>query len=127
MFKNICESTVNAPYLMHPLNDTCTDIQFCPYEDVLGVGHQTGFTSLLAPGAGEPNPDFYEANPYQSKSHRSEAEVRSLLDKVNDKLDVNSFAAILAEGLKRIGVFIFKAEHRMFTTLCLGLQKCIQA
>jgi U3 small nucleolar RNA-associated protein 7 len=37
---------------------------------------------LIVPGAGEPNFDTFEANPYQNKSQRREKTVHSLLDKL---------------------------------------------
>jgi U3 small nucleolar RNA-associated protein 7 len=57
-------------------------INFCPFEDVLGVAHASGFESLLIPGSGEPRFDSSEADPFESRTSRREREVRSLLDKI---------------------------------------------
>lgn len=42
-------------------------VKFVPFEDVLGVTHDQGYSSLVVPGSGEANFDAYEANPFESR------------------------------------------------------------
>jgi len=72
-----------GPYVTHSIpNASPISLRFCPFEDVLGVGHAQGFTSLLVPGAGEPNFDSSEADPYERKNAKRERKVHALLDKI---------------------------------------------
>jgi len=66
----------------HFLGADIADIHFTPYEDVMGIGHSLGVSSIIVPGSGEPNFDSFEANPYQTNKQLREATVHSLLEKV---------------------------------------------
>jgi U3 small nucleolar RNA-associated protein 7 len=83
MWKETFSQEQSAPYMRHRLpGQRAESVRFAPFEDFLGVGHSSGFSSVVVPGSGEPNFDSFAANPYQTAKQRSEAEVRGLLDKI---------------------------------------------
>ncbi|KIL71487.1 hypothetical protein M378DRAFT_1019747 [Amanita muscaria Koide BX008] len=72
-----------ALYITHPIpHRPLSSIRFAPFQDVLTIGHAAGLSSILVPGAGQPNYDSTEADPFENKKARREREVRGLLDKV---------------------------------------------
>ena len=78
------EVKAKAPYMRHLLPSAAIEsVRFRPYDDVLGIGHSLGVSSMVVPGAGEPNFDSFVANPYRSQRQRREATVQSLLDKLD--------------------------------------------
>ncbi|XP_065646581.1 uncharacterized protein LOC100201145 isoform X4 [Hydra vulgaris] len=87
VFRNALMEMQHTPYLTHMLPGAdATSVQFCPYEDVLGIGHMKGFTSLIIPGSGEANFDAMEANPFETKAQRREHEVKMLLEKIQPEM-----------------------------------------
>lgn len=83
IYKNALKPSEGVkPYLKHNVDSTISGLYFCNYEDIIGVCHQKGFSSLLVPGSGEPDFDSHEANPFMTKSQEKEMEVKMLLDKL---------------------------------------------
>lgn len=74
-------STSSSKSLLSSILTTC--VKFRPYEDVLCIGHSHGLSTIVVPGAGEPNFDTFENNPFMNSKQRREVEVQSLLHKLD--------------------------------------------
>ena len=78
---------VQSPYMAWGAQgQTVERLRWCPFEDVLGISHDQGFSSVIVPGAGEPNFDALEVNPYENTKQRQEAEVKGLLNKLQSEM-----------------------------------------
>lgn len=80
---NPVQEKVQSPYMAWGGEGRRAErVRWCPFEDVLGIGHDQGFSSIIVPGAGEANFDALEVNPFETAKQRQESEVKSLLSKL---------------------------------------------
>lgn len=87
VWKGALQAKQKSPLMSHMVPGAAIEqCRFAPFEDVLGLSHSKGFSSILVPGAGEPNYDALETNIYETKSQRREADVKRLLEKVPSAL-----------------------------------------
>ncbi|KOS19238.1 putative U3 small nucleolar RNA-associated protein 7 [Escovopsis weberi] len=81
------QEKVKSPYMAWGGEGRAVErVRWCPFEDVLGIGHDEGFSSIIVPGAGEANFDALEANPFETVKQRQETEVKSLLNKLRPEM-----------------------------------------
>ncbi|KAK8870039.1 hypothetical protein IAR55_000609 [Kwoniella newhampshirensis] len=107
-----------TPYLTLPMPSlTTSSTRFCPFDDILCVGHERGISSLLVPGAGEANFDSAEADVFETYSRRREREVRGVLEKIRPELITldTDFLGHVNEG--RGGETFEEREARSFRQL----------
>jgi U3 small nucleolar RNA-associated protein 7 len=87
VWKDCFKTHQKDPYMSHLIpGSQIQSTRFVPFEDILGVGHNNGFSSLIIPGAGESNFDALEINPYETKKMRREGEVRMLMNKLKSDM-----------------------------------------
>ncbi|KAM7220506.1 hypothetical protein V8F06_004095 [Rhypophila decipiens] len=81
------QEKVQSPYMTWGGEGrTVERVKWCPFEDVLGISHNEGFSSTIIPGAGEANYDALEVNPLETKKQRQEGEVKALLNKLRPEM-----------------------------------------
>lgn len=69
-------------YMKENIGTPIASLDFCPFEDILVVGHQKGVRTLVVPGSGDPVYDSAEISPFMTPRQRQGREVRQLLDKI---------------------------------------------
>ncbi|KAK9916905.1 hypothetical protein WJX75_008601 [Coccomyxa subellipsoidea] len=101
VWKDALAQKQESPYMCHTLaSGVLRNFHFCPYEDVLAVGHSGGVSTMLVPGAGEPHYDSRVADPFQGRKARREQEVAHLMDKLQPDmivLDPSTIAQVRKE------------------------------
>lgn len=107
VYRDVWSTPVTKPYMAHRVRGSVWGLHFCPFEDVLGVGHGEGFTSMLVPGSGEPNFDGLDTNPFRSAKQRQEWEVKALLEKIQPEL-----ITLDPTELGRVDRATFEQRHR---------------
>lgn len=102
VWKDALKVKQKSPYMTHlSPGSAVSDLRFCPFDDILAMGHDNGVSSLIVPGSGEANFDALEANPYETVKQRRETEVQGLLNKLQPEmiaLDPNFIGGIDARA-----------------------------
>ena len=85
------------PYMKYKAVSHVRTLKFMPFEDVMAIGHDQGYSQIVVPGTGEANFDAFEANPFATTKQRQESLVHGLLEKLHPdsiSLRVNTIGSI---------------------------------
>ena len=50
--------------MKHKVPSAVRNLKFVPFEDVMAITHDQGYSQIVVPGTGEANFDAFEANPF---------------------------------------------------------------
>jgi len=75
-----------AHYMKHALRSPAHHLQFCPYDEVLGVSTLSTFQSLVVPGSGEARLDSEDSLMFQTEAQRGGRLIRDNLNKIPHEL-----------------------------------------
>ncbi|PRP76920.1 hypothetical protein PROFUN_06198 [Planoprotostelium fungivorum] len=97
---------ITKPYMQHRLKkkQQVQQIRFTPFEDILGIGHSGGYSSIVIPGSGEAKVDTSEVNLFGNIRSRNQKEVQMLLEKI-------PYEMIISDP-KLIGAAFFNAADK---------------
>jgi U3 small nucleolar RNA-associated protein 7 len=89
--------TKTKPLLGELTGGQIESVRFCPFEDILLLGSDSGVGTFLVPGAGSGEFDSFGPNPFETRHQRREGEVKSLIEKLRPDM------ITLPSGISAIG------------------------
>ncbi|KAI5148873.1 U3 small nucleolar RNA-associated protein 7 [Enteropsectra breve] len=69
-------------YMKHKVGNTVSSLEFCPFADILAVGHSGGISNIIVPGSTDGVYDSSEMSPFMSTKQKQELEVKKLMEKI---------------------------------------------
>jgi U3 small nucleolar RNA-associated protein 7 len=104
-----------------------SSVCFRPLEDVLAIGHSHGISTIVVPGAGEPNFDSFESNPFMNTKQRREAEIQSLMNKLShDMIGLGEYTVLVAfcDVTINLSIPLFLSQMQASSVLSIRTQLC---
>ena len=66
VWRNTMKEKQKMPYMKYKAPSQVKSVKFIPFEDVMAIGHDQGYSQIVVPGSGEANFDAFEANPFST-------------------------------------------------------------
>jgi len=111
-------------YMKEIAGGEISSLEFCPFEDILTIGHSNGISNVIIPGSGDPIYDSLECSPFLTKRQKKEIEIKRLLEKIPfDLIAQKTVLGAVNEEAKKSradenGERYFDKEKQERTALC---------